>query len=75
MKKYGKTTGTNTLLELIDIKKAEEKMNIEYINQVERALFGKFNDGQFEEIPKVRLARSKWLEWICFKPELSSEQQ
>ena len=50
-------------------------MNIEYINQVERALFGRFNDGQVEEIPKVRLARSKWLEWICFKPELSLEQQ
>ena len=45
MKKYGKTTGTNTLLELIDIKKEEERMNIEYINQVEKALFGAFNDG------------------------------
>ena len=32
MKKYGKTTGANTLLELIEIKKEEEKMNIEYIN-------------------------------------------
>ena len=32
MKKYGKTTGANTLLELIDIKKAEENMHIEYIN-------------------------------------------
>ena len=46
MKKYGKTTGANTLLELIEIKKEEEKMKIEYINQVERALFGQFNDGQ-----------------------------
>lgn len=32
MKKYGKTTGANTLLELIEIKKEEDKMNIEYIN-------------------------------------------
>ena len=32
MRKYGKTTGSNTLLELLDIKKAEEAMNIEYIN-------------------------------------------
>lgn len=40
MKKYGKTTGANTLLELIDIKKSEERMNIEYINSVEKALFG-----------------------------------
>lgn len=40
MKKYGKTTGANTLLELIEIKKEEENMHIEYINQVEKALFG-----------------------------------
>ena len=40
MKKYGKTTGANTLLELIDIKKEEDRMQIEYINQVEKALFG-----------------------------------
>jgi len=32
MKKYGKTTGSNTLLELIEIKKEEERMNIEYLN-------------------------------------------
>lgn len=42
---------------------------------MEKALFGKFNDGQIEEIPKVRLSKSSWLEWVCFKPELSSEQQ
>jgi len=75
MKKYGKTTGANTLLELIDIKKEEERMNIEYINQVEKALFGAFNDGQQDDIPKVRLAKSHWLPYICFKPELSKEQQ
>ena len=46
MKKYGRTSGTNTLLELIEIKKEEERMNIEYLNQVEKALFGQFNDGQ-----------------------------
>ncbi len=45
MKKYGKTTGANTLLELIEINKEEDNMNIEYINQVEKALFGQFNDG------------------------------
>ena len=74
MKKYGKTTGANTLLELIEIKKEEEKMNIEYINQVEKALFGQFNDGQQESIIKVRLSKSSWLDWVCFKPELSKEQ-
>ena len=75
MKKYGKTTGANTLLELIEIKKEEDNMNIEYINQVEKALFGQFNDGQSESIPKVRLAKTHWLDWVVFKPELSKEQQ
>lgn len=75
MKKYGKTSGANTLLELIDIKKEEEKMQIEYINQVEKALFGTFNNGQDENIHKVRLSKTTWLDWICFKPELSKEQQ
>ena len=75
MKKYGKLTGSNTLLELIEIKKEEERMNIEYLNQVEKALFGAFNDGQQELVPKVRLAKSTWLDWVCFKPELSKEQQ
>ena len=75
MKKYGKTSGANTLLELIDIKKEEEKMQTEYINQVEKALFGTFNNGQDENIPKVRLTKTTWLDWIVFKPELSKEQQ
>ena len=74
MKKYGRTTGTNTLLELIEIKKEEERMNIEYLNQVEKALFGQFNDGQKESIPKVRLSKSTWLSWVVFKPEISKEQ-
>ena len=45
MKKYGKTAGSNTLLELLEIKKAEEEMEIEYLNSVEKALFGQFNNG------------------------------
>lgn len=45
MKKYGKTAGQNTLLELLEIKKAEDEMEIEYLNSVEKALFGQFNNG------------------------------
>ena len=40
MKKYGRTTGANTLLEVMEIKKEEEAMEIEYLNSVEKALFG-----------------------------------
>ena len=49
-------------------------MKIEYINQVERSLFGQFNNGQDDNIEKVRLAKSPWIEWVCFRPELSTEQ-
>ena len=45
MKKYGKTTGANTLLEIMEIKKAEESMEIEFLNSIEKALFGQFNNG------------------------------
>ena len=49
-------------------------MKIEFINQIERAIFGEFNNGQLEDIPKVRLMKSFWLDWVCFKPEISKEQ-
>ena len=58
----------------MEIKKEEEKMEIEYLNQIEKALFGQFNNGQIESVPKIRLMKSTWLEWICFKPEISKEQ-
>lgn len=76
IRKYGKTTGANTLLELIEIKKEEEAMDIEYLNSIERSLFQQapFNNGQDEQIPKVRLMKSTWVDWICFEPELSKQQ-
>ena len=74
MRKYGKTTGANTLLEMLEIKKEEEAMQIEYLNSVEKALFGQFNNGQNEAVPKVRLAKSHWLDWVCFEPEISKQQ-
>lgn len=55
-------------------------MKIEFINDIERALFGKFNNGITDQNPdkklevvKVRLKKSFWLEWVCFKAEISSE--
>lgn len=45
-RKYGKNVaGKNTLLEKIDIKQKEELLNTEYINSIEKALFGEFNSG------------------------------
>lgn len=40
MKKYGKASGANTILEMLEIKKEEESMQIEYLNTIEKALFG-----------------------------------
>ena len=74
IKKYGKASGANTILEMLEIKKEEESMQIEYLNTIEKALFGQFNNGQDDNIPKVRLQRSTWLEWACFEPELSKQQ-
>lgn len=74
IKKYGKASGANTILEMLEIKKEEESMQIEYLNTIEKALFGQFNNGQDDNIPKVRLQRSTWLEWVCFEPELSKQQ-
>jgi len=46
-KRYGKTAGgENTLLEVIEIQKQTEKMGVNFINSVERALFGEFNNGE-----------------------------
>ena len=65
-KRYGKTAGgENTLLEVIEIQKQTEKMGVNFINSVERALFGEFNNGQLENFPAVRLKKSHWLDMIC----------
>lgn len=61
------------MLERIEIQKESEQLKVEFINQIERALFGEFNNGQFEDVVKVRLKKSFWLDWICFRPEISKE--
>ena len=48
--------------------------DVQFINSVERALFGEFNNGQIKDFPVVRLKRSTWLEYIYFKPVISKEQ-
>jgi hypothetical protein len=73
LKKYGKTSGQNTLLERIEINKESERLQVQFINQIEKALFGEYNNGQLDEAPKVRFTKSAWLEWVCFKPEISNE--
>ena len=50
-------------------------MDTEYINSVEKALFGEFNGGQIKDFPSVRIKNASWIEYICFKPALDSEQK
>lgn len=54
-RRYGVTAGQNTLLEMIEIKQKEAQLQTEYINSVERALFGEFNSGQIKDFPTVRI--------------------
>lgn len=62
---------TNSLLDQLDIEKRAKQMNIQYINSIEKALFGEFNNGQLEDFPVVRLKKSHWLSYIVFKAEIS----
>ena len=72
--KYGRQPAGSTLLEQVEIEKQSDRFNIQYINQVEKALFGTFNNGQLPDFPKVRLKECTWLPYICFKAELREEQ-
>ena len=76
-KKYGRTQGGNTLLEKIEIEQNSKKMGVEFLNSVEKSLFGEFNNGNnFNdlEFPSVRVKKADWVELICFKPKLNNDQ-
>ena len=62
------------MLEQIDIKRQQDRLKMKYINSIETALFGEFNNGQLENFPKVRLGRSHWIPFICFQPDIGKEQ-
>lgn len=59
----------------MEIKKHSEEMGFEFMNSVENALFGAFNNGQLntEHFPTVRYKDSDWVEQICFEPTLDNE--
>jgi hypothetical protein len=63
----------NSLMEQLDIEKAQIETDSQYINQIEKALFGEFNNSQ-RDFPRVRLKKTHWLPWVCFKAEVSAEQ-
>ena len=67
-KKYGRTQNGNTLLEVLEIQKHSKEMGVEFLNSVDKALFGEFNNAQMPDFPSVRVKKSDWIEFICFKP-------
>ena len=73
-KKYGRTQGANTLLEVLEIQKHSKEMGVEFLNSIERSLFGEFNNAQLDDFPTVRVKRSDWIDLICFKPQLDNDQ-
>jgi HEPN domain-containing protein len=73
-KKYGRTQGANTLLEKIEIEKHQKEMGVEFLNSIEKALFGEFNNAQYPDFPTVRIKKSDWIELVCFKAKLGNDQ-
>lgn len=62
------------MLEKIEIEKHMKEMGIEFLNSVEKALFGEFNNSQVPDFPSVRIKKADWIEIIPFKPVLDNEQ-
>ena len=50
-------------------------MGIEFLNSVEKSLFGEFNNAQVPDFPSVRIKESDWIDLICFKAQLDTDQQ
>lgn len=44
------------------------------MNSIESSIFGEFNNGQSSGLPSIRVKKSDWLQYICFKPQLDNEQ-
>jgi hypothetical protein len=49
-------------------------MGVEFLNSIEKSLFGEYNAGQIPDFPSVRVKNSDWIELICFKPKLENDQ-
>ena len=71
-KKYGNAEAGSSNLEQIEIERQMQRLKIEFINHVEKSLFGEFNNGQLPDFPTVRLRECYWLPYVCFKPQISS---
>jgi hypothetical protein len=61
-------------LEVLEIKKHSKEMGVEFLNSIEKSLFGEFNNSQLPNFPSVRIKKADWIEFICFKPELDNDQ-
>ena len=48
-------------------------MGVEFLNSIERSLFGEFNNAQLDDFPTVRVKKSDWIDLICFRPQLDND--
>lgn len=55
-------------MELMEIKKNEQTFKTEFINSIEKAIFGEFNGGQLKDFPSVRVKASTWIPYECYQP-------
>mmetsp|Transcript_20173 Transcript_20173/g.30941 ORF Transcript_20173/g.30941 Transcript_20173/m.30941 type:complete len:91 (+) Transcript_20173:49-321(+) len=49
-------------------------MGVEFLNSVEKSLFGEFNNSQLPDFPTVRIKKADWIDLVCFKPHIDNEQ-
>ena len=62
-KKYGNLSSEPPLLE-----------EFQYLDSIEKSLFGDFNNGQINDFPAIRLKKSDWLEYVCIQPKIDKDQ-
>ena len=51
-----------------------KKESPQFINSAEQSLFGKFNVGQIEDFPSIKIKKAAWVEFICFNAEIDKIQ-
>jgi len=73
-KKFGKPN-TNELSGSVEIHKnvLSDHKSSDFLNSIEKSLFGEFSNKQVQDFPPLRLKRAEWLEMICFEAEVDND--
>lgn len=61
------------MLEVLEIEKHSKALGVEFLNSVEKSLFGEFNNAQIADFPSVRVKYSDWVDLVCFEPKIDND--